>query len=320
MSGLCGKGIWLAHSYDLQQAAEMAAAIGAAHLLIKVGHGPHYFPETTRTLLKRVRTLGLHPLAWVQITNHAPQEAFKAVLEALAQGYEMTILSLSNTPIAEDPMRRLAELLDNAEAPRQRICLATPPISRMPTPQTLAVIAPLCQGGWMPQCFATWGETPEQVIDREVYQALGELSLMWGKTPEVYPVLSPLAAFNETLLLPETFIPWIEGVTRHGIDFFSIYHAANTERAFWAMLEAVNVACQETDEHPLVVESNAVESVALAQPVYITVSASDTVWGIISRHGLTKQQFWAWNAHLWESRGLPRDPDYLQEGWRIRIK
>ena len=32
------------------------------------------------------------------------------------------------------------------------------------------------------------------------------------------------------------------------------------------------------------------------------------------------EKFWAWTAHLWESRGLPRDPDYLQEGWRVRVK
>lgn len=320
MSGLCGKGIWLAHSYDLQTAAEMAAAIGAGHLLIKVGHGPHYFPETTRTMLKRVRTLGFHPLAWVQLTERAPQEAFKAVLESLAQGYEMTVLALSHAPIAAEAMQQLAELLTNAEMPRQRLCLASPPVSQLPDVQALAVIAPLCQGGWMPQCFAQWGENPDQVIDRDVYQALGDLSLLWGKTPEVYPILSPLVGNGDGLLLPEAFIPWVEGVTRHGIDFFSVYHAASTEKALWAMLEAVNVACMETDERAAVGEPTAVESVTIAQPVYITVSASDTVWGIIGRHGITKQQFWAWNAHLWDSRGLPRDPDYLQEGWRLRIK
>ena len=59
---------------------------------------------------------------------------------------------------------------------------------------------------------------------------------------------------------------------------------------------------------------------AIPQPVYYTVAPSDTVWGIITRHGLTRENFWVWNAHLWESRGLPRDPDYLQAGWRIRVK
>ena len=37
MTTLCGKGIWLAHSYDLQRAAEVAASIGGTHLLVKVG-------------------------------------------------------------------------------------------------------------------------------------------------------------------------------------------------------------------------------------------------------------------------------------------
>jgi hypothetical protein len=52
----------------------------------------------------------------------------------------------------------------------------------------------------------------------------------------------------------------------------------------------------------------------------VTVKTSDTVWGLINRYGLGKDQFWRWNAHLWDSRGLPRDADYLQEGWRVRVQ
>ena len=55
MAKLCGKGLWLAHSYDIERAAEMAAAIDATYLLVKVGHGPYYFPETARSMVRRVR-------------------------------------------------------------------------------------------------------------------------------------------------------------------------------------------------------------------------------------------------------------------------
>lgn len=322
MAGLCGKGIWLAHSYDLQRAAEMATAISATYLLVKVGHGPYYFPETAQTMVQRVRTMGFHPIAWVQITGRAPQDALKALVASQTLGYEATVLLyLDDTLVTAAQLQPLAEALDNAEFPRQRLYLATPPRAYLPDARALDVLAPVCQAGWMPLAFATWRNDADQIIDRDVYQSLGDLSLLWDKTPEVYPVLSPFYRLHGPTFLPEELIPWIEGITRHGVDFFSVYHAAATEKVLWPLLKAVNVQCSvATTENTSAAEADATGMAAIPQPVYLTVSTSDTVWGIITRHGLNKQQFWAWNAHLWESRGLPRDPDYLQEGWRVRVK
>jgi len=320
MAGLCGKGIWLAYSYDLQRATEIANHIGAGHLFIKVGHGPHFFPETARTMLSRVRTVGLYPLAWVQITGYAPQDASKAILAALTLGYEAVVLRLDASAVTRIQIQPLAQALHDVDAPKQRLYLCSPPLPYLSDPRVVEVLATVCQGGWMPQIGDNWGETPTTLIDRHIYQALGDLSLVWGKSPDVYPVLSPPVPVKEGSPLPETFIPWLEGIAQHGIDFFSVFHAANTESALWPMLDAVNISCQETAERPTVVEASTIGNVAVPQPVYITVSTSNTVWGIISRHGLNKQQFWTWNAHLWDSRNLPRDPDYLQEGWRIRVK
>jgi hypothetical protein len=323
MAGLCGKGIWLAYSYNLQRAAEMATSIGANYLLVKVGHGPYYFPETTREMAKRVRTLGFRPLAWVQLNNYAPQDALKAIVESQSMGYEATVLALGMSGAANvtgEQLQPLVDGLDNVEIPTQRLYLASPPLPYLADRRVLEVLAPVCQAGWMPLSFAAWDDNPRQIVDRDIYQTLGDLSLVWQKTPEVYPVLSPRSGDGETALLPEDFIPWVEGITRHGVDFFSVFHAADTEKALWPMLESVNLPCLETAEHISISEKDVVGNVTIPQPVYITVTASDTVWGIIARHGLSKQQFWDWNAHLWESRALPRDPDYLQEGWRIRVK
>jgi hypothetical protein len=320
MAKLCGKGLWLAHSYDLQRAAEMATSIDATYLLVKVGHGPYYFPETARSMVKRVRALGFHPLAWVQITDRVPQDALKAIVEAQTLGYEATILFLGAALVTGDQMRPLAEALDNVEIPRERLYLATPPSAHLPDPRVLDVLAPICQAGWMPLAFAAWGNDPQQVIHREIYQTLDALSLVWDKTPEVYPVLSPLYRLAGPVFLPEELIPWIEELAQHGLDFFSVYHVANTEKALWPLLQSINVRCQEELAQSAAPEPTVAGMPDIPQPVYFTVTTSDTVWGIITRHGLTKQQFWAWNAHLWESRGLPRDPDYLQEGWRIRVK
>ncbi|MBP8863384.1 MAG: LysM peptidoglycan-binding domain-containing protein [Anaerolineae bacterium] len=318
MEGLCGKGIWLAHSYDLQRAVEMATRIEGSHLLAKVGHGPHYFPESARGLVGRIRSLGFSPLAWLHVTDRAPEEAAWTIVQSLELGYEAVILYLGAALLTGRQLQPLAEALRQAEVPAPRLLVATPPPAHLPDRAALEVLAPLCQGGWMPLCFPIWGGTADDMLDFEVYQALPELSLMWGRTPEIYPVLSPqFSRQAETPFLPEDLIPWVEAVMRHGVDFFSVYHAALAEKALWPILQTATLRCQPaavsvaTPEEP---------GVILPQPVYITVSANDTVWGIISRHGLSRTQFWEWNGHLWDSRGLPRDADYLQAGWRVRVK
>jgi len=288
-------------------------------MLVKVGHGPYYFPETTREMVQRVRALGFDPLAWVRLTPRAPRAARKAIVEALSRGYGGAVLVLETPDVGGAAMRVLAQALNNVDIPRKRLMLATPPVSRFQDTEAIKAIAPLCQGGWMPLCIAEPGQSAEEVIDREVYHALGDLSLLWGVTPEVYPVLSPQPSAEGETFLPETFIDWVDNVARHGVDFFSVYHATIAVKALWPMLKAVNIPCLETAGRVPTDEAPADASV-FPQPVYITARTSDTVWGIITRHGLKKEQFWTWNAHLWDSRGLPRDPDYLQEGWRIRVK
>lgn len=324
MTHLCGKGIWLAHAQDLQRGAEMMTRIEGTHLIAKVGHGPYYFPEAAREMVQRIRALGHTPLAWVQLTRHLPREASKAIVRALDLGYEALILFLRPEVSASAGLEHLTQALIDVEIPRDRLILASPPLPYLADPSAIETLAPICQGGWMPMLFAAWGNDATTLIDREVYHALGELSLLWDKTPAVYPIISPRYGLEGEDVLPERFIPWVEGISRHGVDFFSVYHATETEKVLWPMLQAVNIACMETGGRSAVATEPYMDAnsglASIPQPVYITASTSDSVWGIISRHGIKREQFWAWNAHLWESRGLPRDPDYLQEGWRIRVK
>ncbi|MBN1262244.1 MAG: hypothetical protein JXB35_16315 [Anaerolineae bacterium] len=319
MEGLCGKGIWLAHSYDIQRAVEMATKIDAAYLLIKTGHGPYFFPESARLLLQRARSLGFHPLAWIQLTPKAPQEALVAIERTLQLGYEGLVLFLDSQGLAPaDTLAPLVASLEKADIPLSRLALATPPPEMLPDRTALEMLAPLCRGGWMPLCFPSWGKPAEVVIDKGVYQALSDLSLTWGTTPEVYPVLAPLPpASRETPFLPEDLIPWLESMLRHGVDFFSVFHADIAEKALWPILASTVLPCQ-SQAVPLTQRNDT--GVVVPQPVYISASASDTVWGLINRHSMKREIFWEWNGHLWDSRGLPRDPDYLQAGWRIRVK
>ncbi len=331
MAHLCGKGIWLKHSHDFDRAVEMATRVAGTHLLVKVGHGPIYYPETTRDMLQRVRSLGLTAIAWVQLTSGSSRETRRAIAESLSRGYEAVVLVLPSAGLplqgesATTPLRVLAEALIDAEIPVERMFLASPPLSSLVDNSAVEALVSVCQGGWMPLCFAAQSDDAVEVIDQEVYHRLDALSLIWGKTPDVYPVLSQNHGPGGRTMLAEEFIPWVEGIARHGVNFFSVYDVVNTERALWPMLQAVNVACMETDGRNAVQDkvmsvSTAVGVTTLAQPVYITVKTSDSVWGIISRHGLKREQFWSWNGHMWDSRGLPRDPDYLQEGWRLRVK
>ncbi len=320
MTDLCGKGIWLAHSYDLQRAVEMATQIEATHLLVKVGHGPHYYPEIAPGLLSRVRSLGFRALAWVHITDRAPEDAFHAIRRALVLGYDSVILFLGEALITQNQVQPLVDKLEPSELPFADILLATPPLPHLPDRRVLDMLAPLCRGGWMPLCFPSWNVDAEQMIHQEVYQSISDLSLLWKATPAVYPVLSP--SYGEQAsepFLPEALIPWVEAILEHGTDFYSVYHAAETEKACWPILQAANVSC-ESERPPADDEDEPVSSASVPQPEYVTATANDTVWVLINRHGMTKEQFWRWNGHLWDSRGLPRDSDYLRAGWRVRVK
>ncbi|MCD4738084.1 MAG: hypothetical protein K8R89_02340 [Anaerolineae bacterium] len=315
---LCGKGVWLSHSYDFRRAVEMATQIEAGHLLIKVGHGPYYFPETARELVKRVYSLGLHPLAWIQITDYVPQESLLAIRRAIELNYEKVVLFLGRALVTGSQLEPLAAALASAPLPLEKILLAAPPLAHLPDAQAVKVLARYCQGGWMPLCFPRQGLSAKQLLDRDVYQSLSELSLWWGATPEIYPVLAPLSGVRTAEpFLPEAVIPWGESVMQHGVDFFSVYHAATTEKALWPILQSVATACQPEAE-PRV--ERLVAGRTVPQPEYVTATANDTVWGLIDHHAMQREWFWMWNGHLWDSRGLPRDPDYLQAGWRVRVK
>jgi len=319
MASLFGKGIWLDHSYNFQRAVEMATKIEATHLLVKVGHGPHYFPTTARKLLSDVRSLGFHPLAWVHITDRMPQDAVFAIQKAFELGYEGVVLFLGKALVTGNQLQPLNAALQETNITTEQLFIATPPLAHLPDQQALEVLAPICRGGWMPLCFPLWEKSAEQLIAQDVYQAISDLSLLWGTTPAIYPVLSPVQANHEDEpFLPEKMIPWVEEIIQRGVDFFSVYHVGMTEKSLWPILQSAGVPQQPEVAAPS--ETGPEPGIVVPQPVYVVVTANDTVWGLINRHGLTKEQFWNWNAHLWESRSLPRDPDYLQEGWRVRVK
>ncbi len=312
---LKGKGIWLKYSHDLTRALEMATVIRATHLLVKVGHGPAYFPESARNTLKRVRDQGYGPLAWVHVTSSWAYEAVYIADKALALGYSGVVFWVTNLERFNGQLRRWADALAESSLDRRRLYLATPPLPHIIQPDALKTLAPLCEGGWMPFCFPQYGPA-QQVIGRDVYQSLQDLALIWNKTPDIYPILTPLTGNETQAILPEAMIPWVESIMQRGEAFFSVYHATGVERAFWPLLATAG----QGEEEPPALAPVEVERGVVPQPQFIVVQAQDSVASLIARYGITRDQFWAWNGYLWDERGLPRDPDYMQAGWRIRVR
>ena len=314
---LCGKGVWMAYSYHLQRGVEMAAATASTHILIKVGHGPYYFPETTRHLTARVRAVGFLPIGWIELTPTLLPESAIVVQRALAHDLVALVLHLPDRPGFEpEAIEALDERLHALNIDRSRLFLASSPLPVAAEPEAVKRMTMLCPAGWMPFCRADGQRTVEASLEL-AFRSLGDLSLVWTEARPLYPVLAVRDAEGQQLL-PEAIIPWMQAIAEHSVNFFSVFDAEGSVKAMWPIIQAVELPCQEM-EGTLHVEEKEGE-ILITQPVYVVVKSNDTVWSLIDRYGMTRQQFWEWNAHLWESRGLPRDPDYLQAGWRVRVK
>jgi len=324
MTSLCGKGVWLAYSYDLPRAVELTTQIGGTHLLVKVGHGAFYFPESARELYRRTLAMNLEPLAWIEMTTGSDEGSLRIIEKALTLGYQAVVLMLDDARLAAEAIQPLVETVLGQEEIETRLLLASSPPAYLMDDGAFKQLARICHGGWMPLCFPSLEADPERLVNQGIYQALGDLALLWGEAPAIYPVLTAMNPATGESLDTETMLRWADTVTQHGLDFFSIFHAASTEKAHWDLFRALSLPCLEAavpdklspDEPPEI--WHGVPSIA--RPVYITVAPGDSVISIITRYGMTREQFWQWNAHLWESRGFPRDPDYLQAGWRVRVR
>ena len=314
---LCGKGVWMTYSYHLQRGVEMAAATESTHIFVKVGHGPYYFPEAARYLVARTRALGFLPLAWVQLTPQLLPEAAVALRRAARHDFVGTVLYLPDERgFTPEAIEALEERLEAESISRDHLFLASSPLPLAAEPEAVKRLAKLCPAGWMPICRAAADRPVEQALEL-AFRSLGDLSLVWTEARPLYPVLAVRTVEGETLL-PEAIIPWMQAVGEHGVDFFSLFDAASAVKAMWPIVQAVKLPCETLTHGPEVEEKDG--NILVTQPVYIVVKPNDTVWSIIDRYGMSRQQFWEWNAHLWESRSLPRDPDYLQAGWRVRVK
>lgn len=319
--GLRGKGLWLPFSGDLDGVLEMAFGIGATHILYRVGMRGTFFVETARYVLGRVRGAGLTPLAWVPLSlEHPPAEA-EVVLKSLRIGYEGVVLevgaSATGKTVAAAALGR--KIMADGGDPERLFYASFPNIGKHPE-IPYQEMNRFCRGGFMPWCTITSQRTPKTVVDKWAYGEHARWTVEWGDMPPIYPVLAigkEEPAWRPGL--PE-FLKWVQALAAHNPPFLSIYGVGTADRELWPILASLGPSVAPP---PLPASSPSPplspEEAPPATARFHVVTVNDTIWGICKRYGISRDQFWEWNGHLWDDQGLPRDEVYLQEGWRVRV-
>ncbi|MCS7282405.1 MAG: LysM peptidoglycan-binding domain-containing protein [Anaerolineae bacterium] len=321
-SCLQGKGLWLSFSGDLDGALEMAAAIGATHLIYRVGMRGMFFVEAARWVEGRARQAGLVPLAWVPLALNDPFAEASLVLKALQVGYNGAVLEVrkdaAGKTVAAATLAR--QLLESGAEKGRLYCASDPDVWRRPE-IPCRELSQACQGGLMPFCFPSLRRTPHTVVEKWAYGECVRCSQEWGGPLPIYPVLSPLRdeGTGETVGVEE-FLQWAQAVAGQQPEFFSVYRVGAVGRELWPILAAMGPTPapfpeRKPAETPPAEEPSPLPSIAR----YHVVTVNDTLWGICQRYGITRAQFWEWNGHLWDERGLPRDELYMEAGWRVRV-
>jgi len=329
---LYGKGVWVLYSVHLDLAVEMAREIGATHIFYRTGHRGMFFPEAASRVSQRAHAAGLVPFAWFSVPTDSPSEVVWIARRSIEFGYQGLVLDVAavsrQTPQRIEALGR--QLLDAGLNPEAIYYSAPPAISRHPE-IPYRQLNLLCRGGFMPKSGPLLGKPAEVAIHKLTYEEHNHWSRVWGYAPPLYPVLSPCRdEEGKAPLTPAEFSKWTLALLEHRPPFFSVFHAATTSRDLWPLLAEVEVPRppQATEMSPLLEPLRPTDRLDGEEPpvepeeppLIITVQVSDTVWTLCERYGCTREQFWEWNGYLWDERGWPRDANYLQPGWRVRVR
>lgn len=330
MATLYGKGVWLLYSQNVNLAIKMAGAIGATHILYKTGHRAMFFLDAARRVHDAVRAAGLSPFGWSFIHCDDPAGEAQVAIKSFKMGYEGFVFDVEEQAMgrATGAAELGRRLLDAGLDSHKLYYTSFPNISDHDT-IPYRQMNEFCQGGMMPQSYPTLQQPAETVIHKMTYEEHARWSELWSYSPPLYPILAGYRDEQGTEPLPpEQFLLWANALSEHRPTFFSVYQAATTHRDLWPILAAMQVP-EPPPEKPPPAEALTVAAPPTSprhppssaeQAVYVVVGRDDTFWGLCDKYGCTKEQFWRWNGHLWDVHGLPRDPNYMQDGWRVRVK
>ena len=354
VGALRGKGVWLLYSTDIDLSIEMALAIGARHIFYKTGHRGMFFVEAAQRVHDRVRTNGLIPFAWPFVQCDDPVAEADVAIKSVQAGYDGVIFDIRDQAVGNElGAATLGQRVIEAGIHPEQLYYTSFPNIWQHLDMPYREMNSFCRGGFMPQCFPTLQRTPRTVIKKWAYGEHARWAKEWGNMPPLYPVL---AAYRDEQaqkpLSVQGFLEWAQALSAHAPSFFSIFRAKTTPRDLWSVLSAMgeeappqpvppprptrrprvapkfsppvpepapSLAREPAPQPPLTPELEMELGPVGPPPEYHLVTVNDTIRSLCERNGVSRDQFWEWNGHLWDDKGLPRDSLYMQEGWRVRV-
>lgn len=307
---LYGKGVWAWMESEIPRAVDLAQAIGARIVLFKTGQGGEYLSPSPR-VAERISDAGLIPCAWPVITCQDPEAEADVAIQSILDGYAGLVFDIEAPASGRRAeATRLGEIMAETELPQEVMFFTSMPNISAHRDIPCLEMSRFCRGGFMPQAYATFGWTPEYTLDVITYREFD----LWTEEHQVdlpmYPVLGLYRDEQgaDRLSVAEARL-WLETLARHQPTFFSVYRAGVVPREVWPLLA-------EFETRPRGRKPRKAPTVA---GLYVTVQPGDTMAQLCAAHGCTLGQFFAWNGHLWDARGKPRDPRLMAVGWIVRV-
>jgi len=234
---LQGKGIWAYRLTELDRAVEIAAQVGATHIIYKVGQGSVYYPGMSQAL-RTIGEAGLIPFAWMFLLLDDPRLEAQIAVRAFQDGFQGFVFDTEADRCRNrfDQATQLGQYLRIAGLDLESIYNCSfPNISHhrdLPYDQ----MNEFCQGGLMPMSYGTYfapgstvppAQQAERVIDEWTYGHYEYWTRRWGYRPPLYPVLGPYHdEYGRVRMSPAEFQVWLDRLEARSPTFFSLFTAA----------------------------------------------------------------------------------------------
>jgi hypothetical protein len=309
---LRGKGVWAWTEGEVPRAVEMALAIGARIVLFKTGQEGFYFADAARRAVQRIADAGLVPVAWPVITCHDPESEADVAIQTILDGYAGLVFDIEGPASGQhDGAARLGEIMTETELPPEVMFFTSLPNISANLDIPYNEMAQFCQGGFMPQAYASFGWNPQYTVDVITYREFAVWSGEQGYAAPVYPILGFYRddEGQDVLTLGE-IRSWLDALDRHKPTFTSVFRAGVVPETAWPLLAQVKTYPRAPNP----------PRESLVDGRWVTVQPGETMSKICLRHSCSYRQFWAWNGHLWDARGKPREPELLEHGWVVRVR
>ena len=308
MRYLHGKGIWAWKEQEIPRAIEAAKAIDARLVLFKTGQSGTYFERPARNACRWISEAGLVPMAWPVITCRDPEAEADVAIRSIVDGYAGLVFDVHQSASGQHKAAsRLGEIMIDTELPQETMFFTSVPNIAAQPNLPLVEMAHFCQGGYMPKAYASFSWNPVYTVDIVTYREFEAWARQQRYGAPIYPVLGFCRdAEGEVPLTLGEIRSWLAILAQHHPTFISIYRASALPEAAWTLLAGFTTA-GTAERSPERVGD------------YTTVQPGETVSELCARHRCPPQRFWAWNGHLWDTRGRRRDPSLLEHGWVVRV-